>query len=143
VHPHAHFGRTREAANLFEFLSACGAVQPSINSMKTDLAARRAQLLNARRKLARSVASGTKRRRRTVRLLARAIPERNHEEGGTDAVFQFQVALIEVAPEVFRQAQVDEWHFQGRSPVCQNVPQWNSAPQRIPQRTKNRAGEES
>ena len=40
VHPYADFGGTRQAPNLFEFFAAPGAVEPCVDPVQSDFAAR-------------------------------------------------------------------------------------------------------
>ena len=56
-----------------------------------------------------------------MRVVARAVFERNHEESGWDTFLQFQVTIIEIPPEVFRKTEVNKWELQGRRPVLQQT----------------------
>src|SRR5215472_17090539 len=104
MHPYANFCGSGQAPNLFQLLTHSRAVEPGVDAVEAHFATRGQQPLKDVADILRAVLRGPKRGRRAIQRSAWAVLERNHEESRADTFFEFQVAAVEIAPEVFDEA---------------------------------------
>ena len=71
VHPHADFGVAGQGSNLFNFLAPPRAVNPCINPVQSDFAARSRQLPNRAGNIPSPVSGSPELGRRAIQLLPR------------------------------------------------------------------------
>ena len=121
MHPDADFGDPVRCRISVSFFASSGTVEPGINPMQSDFASRSRQLLDRVRDILGPIASCAKLGAEPSDGLSRIVLERNNEKSRVEPFLQFQVTIIELAPEVFRETKVNKGQLQSCYPVREQI----------------------